>query len=295
MIYIILDINGTLLDRGDPSSASKIRAKYHVEPNVTVHSRPCYFRPFLTKFLASLFAGPCRVGVWTSLRPENTTPIVGSIFGPHVSNPSTFEARLDQEPLLEPDEEGLFMIWSQRKCILRDYGAGLDAHDWKASKPIMLKNLALLWSLSPEACDDDVTAETSIEPPLLSHGQTGFAVWMHQTRRLAVGPGSSVKWLDETTVAQHGLLPKPKHFPTRPAGHSQLTARNTLIIEDSPFKCGLQEENGLFIPSYHVQDEKTDTVLYDLMQYVKNLFEACHHDPHFDVRDYLKQHPFQCT
>jgi len=115
-ILILLDLNGTLLDRVDKNDRklAKLNPSIPKEPDVRINQRHVYFRPHLDDLLS--VCRQCHCGVWTSAIPMNADAMVSVVFG--------------------KKRKALEMYWNRRQCEL----VGMARHH------VSIKNLQDVWS-----------------------------------------------------------------------------------------------------------------------------------------------------
>ncbi|KAJ3069790.1 hypothetical protein HDU98_007157 [Podochytrium sp. JEL0797] len=101
-ILVVLDLNGTLIDRlgkGPERKAANMNPLCPKEPDLTLNNNKVYLRPYLNVFLQFLFDN-FHVSAWTSATPKNSVPLVDFIFEP-----------FGGDKLLE-------FVWDREKCII---------------------------------------------------------------------------------------------------------------------------------------------------------------------------------
>jgi hypothetical protein len=98
LLLILLDLNGTLLDRIDrhERKLAKLNPSLPKEPDARINQRHVYYRPFLDTLLQQCKS--CHVGVWTSAIPMNADAMVSILFG--------------------KSKKSLEMYWNRRHCEL---------------------------------------------------------------------------------------------------------------------------------------------------------------------------------
>ncbi|TPX51700.1 hypothetical protein SeLEV6574_g00119 [Synchytrium endobioticum] len=86
-LLIILDLNGTIIDRVKDRAEQKLaRVNPHCpEPSFTSNAARIYIRPHLEPFLSVLFSN-FTVAAWTSAQPKNAVPMARGVFGRHFDN-----------------------------------------------------------------------------------------------------------------------------------------------------------------------------------------------------------------
>ncbi|KAJ3045500.1 hypothetical protein HDV00_009154 [Rhizophlyctis rosea] len=137
-ILLILDLNGTLIERITDSAKKKIARSHPAfppRPDFMVNSKPCFCRPYLDTFFAHIFAD-FHVGAWTSATPKNAGPMIDTIFGQYASQ--------------------LKFKWDRTKCS----DLGNKSNDFSS-----VKDLRLIWAdIGPEGANKDglYSAENTI-------------------------------------------------------------------------------------------------------------------------------------
>ncbi|MGH9917393.1 MAG: NIF family HAD-type phosphatase, partial [Nitrososphaerales archaeon] len=78
-LLLILDVHGTLVDRR--AGAGHTAGVSRGPPDLVLHRRAYFYRPYLAAFLDHVFAH-FRVGIWSSALPRTVYPVVGRLLGP---------------------------------------------------------------------------------------------------------------------------------------------------------------------------------------------------------------------
>jgi hypothetical protein len=265
--FIILDVNGVLLERADFVHSSSTDADF------SVNGRPTYKRPYLDEFLTFCKDSFHMVGIWTSMLRKNAIPTIHNIFeSVHPHSIAALEAIVDK-PLKvtkkDSSEPIISLLWTQNRCLKRTGSSVYDHSSHKPFKPVMFKDLALLWEGKSALSQDRID------------------IW----RRVCVGPRGSSKILDPTDK----LPPSPAYSTTFTdsivSDQYYPTPCNTILIDDTAYKYAHTPYNGICIPEYHFSSENTprDIELVVLEKYLKDLLGA---KPK-DVREWTKNVPYQ--
>ncbi|KAI8808409.1 hypothetical protein BJ742DRAFT_772080 [Cladochytrium replicatum] len=117
-VLIVLDLNGTLIDRVD-QKGRKLLKNNHLAPSKPDHvlnKNYVYMRPYLDSFLDSVFAR-FHVAAWTSALQKNAEPLADLVFGEYASK--------------------LEFVWDRSKC---DFPKESSANDYGT-----LKDLRKVW------------------------------------------------------------------------------------------------------------------------------------------------------
>lgn len=124
-ILLVLDLNGTLLDRISKPGSSSLSEKRHQHlpdpailfPDYVINKQKVYLRPFLDTFLSTIFQH-FHVAAWTSATTKNMVPLVEQVFGEYrkdlvfawdrnyctlVPDSKTFESIKDLRKIWEDD------------------------------------------------------------------------------------------------------------------------------------------------------------------------------------------------
>jgi NLI interacting factor-like phosphatase len=345
-LFIVLDINGTLLDRKRGTNQFFVNQGFR-HADFSHDQRPCWCRPYLYEFLDYLFTH-FSIGIWTSMTPHNAYSLVGKIFQHRLNLdtvvlddgfysgkliPSTMNPPLLQNTLffgnrLFPSEKeaytypycsskpvcdwlnpasvysrneaccranlikyigeckrnlvdvenkgkthceySLKLLWTQRRCIIRQTTV-LDHATFQRSKPVMIKHLSLLWNGDLEGCSeqDDKENKNVIE----------------RLKCLSIGACK--------TAHIRTKVPSVKidHIPFFPTLNMSYSPQNTLLIDDSEYKFGLNLSNGLAIPEYTIESDvaNTDCVLLVLIAYLERYRLSTTKK---DIRDFIHRNPF---
>ncbi|KAJ3026200.1 UNVERIFIED_CONTAM: hypothetical protein HDU68_006074 [Siphonaria sp. JEL0065] len=108
-ILIVLDLNGTLIDRlakGPERVAANRNPLCPKEADLTLNKNKVFLRPYLDVFLKFLFEN-FHVSAWTSATPKNSVPLVDFIFEPFGANYGLglFHNRDRDKCIIEPTPE----------------------------------------------------------------------------------------------------------------------------------------------------------------------------------------------
>ncbi|TPX33432.1 hypothetical protein SeMB42_g07477 [Synchytrium endobioticum] len=128
-LLIILDLNGTIIDRVKDGAERKLaRANPHCpEPSFTSNAARIYIRPHLEPFLSVLFSN-FTVAAWTSAQPKNAVPMARGVFGRHFDN--------------------LAFVWDRSHCsAVRE---GRKDHS-------SIKDVSKVWNYSPSHAASSLT------------------------------------------------------------------------------------------------------------------------------------------
>ena len=268
VFFIILDMNGVLMERGS-GAASTIKSDF------TVMGRPCYKRPGSDEFVSFCRDSFQGIGIWTSMLAKNAVPCVKHMLCIDNDKAMTkMEQMIDKPWGVESEKLPLCMLWTQNSCMMRNFWPGNDHASHKAFKPVMFKDLNLLWH-GGESIDADRLKE-----------------WEH----VAVGSRGSFSIVKEKssminnikihTVPELKEYPKPSTVPPRPL---YPTPQNTILVDDTAYKYALTPFNGINVPSFSIDTEpRNDNELAMLMKYLKELLS----DAPSDVRIWIKQNPY---
>ncbi|KAJ3201641.1 hypothetical protein HDU82_007963 [Entophlyctis luteolus] len=125
-LLIVLDLNGTLIDRlgrGHERTLANRNPLCPAAPDLTLNNHKVYLRPYLDTFFGFLFAN-FHVAAWTSATPRNSGPLVEFIFEPFGG------------------AENLEFVWNREHCIIEPapdnpYNSVKDLRKiWKAKHSI---------------------------------------------------------------------------------------------------------------------------------------------------------------
>ncbi|KAI8803888.1 hypothetical protein BJ742DRAFT_473118 [Cladochytrium replicatum] len=102
-ILIVLDLNGTLIDRIDKRGRRMVTSSKSapLKPDCVIRKTYVYLRPYLDTFLDSIFSR-FHVAGWTSAIQRNAQPLAEFIFGDRVSR---LEFLWDRSMCDQPDKE----------------------------------------------------------------------------------------------------------------------------------------------------------------------------------------------
>ncbi|TPX69090.1 hypothetical protein SpCBS45565_g02724 [Spizellomyces sp. 'palustris'] len=208
-ILLILDINGTLLERVKKSAEKKAARANPLcpeAPNFRLNKARCYYRPYLDTFIDHIFQH-FEVAAWTSAMPKNADPMFRHIFG-------------DYAPKLA-------FGWNRSHCS--DIGG--QSRDWEAKKDLRkvwadrAVNPRGRWSERNTILIDDTSSKASFTPANCLHLPT-FTVCdpnfdcINDTSLLSL-----IKYLDE--IRQSAVTDVREYFKTHPAFHVAETGNAT--------------------------------------------------------------------
>ncbi|TPX32877.1 hypothetical protein SmJEL517_g04072 [Synchytrium microbalum] len=221
-LLIVLDLNGTIIDRVKETSRKLARANPHcpIEPNFTSNKAKIYFRPHLETFLTLLFDN-FTVAAWTSAQPNNALPLAHGVFGKYFDK--------------------LAFVWNRSHC-----SAVKESRKDHSS----IKDLRKVW----------------VDPSRV----------------------------DFSTLGREEDIDVHCHGPWSP--------RNTVLLDDTPYKASYTPNNIIPLPTFTVtdadNDQTKDTVLLSVCSYLLDLRAAYYSSPsaYFsDVRSFLTQRPLFTT
>ena len=119
-LLVILDLNGTLLDRvqrgGQSTRSSLLGLRSTGGPRKADFkhlNKLYYFRPHMKEFLTYLFS-TFQVGIWTSALPNNVYPMLTSILGGALDVSQTLCDHSEGDYMGLPSTQTQAMDWSQR-------------------------------------------------------------------------------------------------------------------------------------------------------------------------------------
>ncbi|KAJ3344170.1 hypothetical protein HDU83_005371 [Entophlyctis luteolus] len=126
-LLLVLDINGTLIDRlgrGAERSLANKNPLCPAAPDLTLNNHRVYLRPYLDAFFRFLFSN-FHVAAWTSAMPQNSGPLVEYIFEPFGGAENLEFVWNRQHCIVEPTPDNpynsvkdLRMIWKARDTVL---------------------------------------------------------------------------------------------------------------------------------------------------------------------------------
>ncbi|KND01189.1 uncharacterized protein SPPG_04279 [Spizellomyces punctatus DAOM BR117] len=208
-ILLILDINGTLLERVKKTAekrAARANPLCPEAPNFRLNRARCYYRPYLDTFIDHIFQH-FEVAAWTSAMPKNADPMFSHIFGDYASK--------------------LAFGWNRSHCS--DIG-GRD-RDWEAKKDLRkvwadrTVNPHGRWTERNTILIDDTSSKASFTPANCLHLPT-FTVCdpnfdcINDTSLLSL-----IKYLD--ALRQSDVTDVREYFKTHPAFHVADTGKAT--------------------------------------------------------------------
>ncbi|TPX40247.1 hypothetical protein SeMB42_g04120 [Synchytrium endobioticum] len=155
-ILVILDLNGTIIDRVKDRADRKLAsANPHCpEPHFTSNAARIYLRPHLEFFLSALFSN-FTVAAWTSAQPSNAVPMARGVFGRHFDK--------------------LAFVWDRTHCSAvregrKDHSSIKDltkvwTHSaWAAGSGATLATAGRAWTPSNTILVDDTPYKASYTP-----------------------------------------------------------------------------------------------------------------------------------
>lgn len=124
-LLVVLDLNGTLLDRitdGERLKRSRLNPKCPPVPDLVINGKKIYYRPYLDAFLHGLF-DRFSVATWTSAMPKNAQPMVGHLFPKKLKDKLSFNWTREKCELLGNAREhqsikDLAKIWADEKASI---------------------------------------------------------------------------------------------------------------------------------------------------------------------------------